>query len=204
MTQNEINKLVADNLGYVRATADRYRGRGLDFEDLVAEGNMAMLEAARNFDSGKGTKFVAYAAPYIQKAMEKAIDDEAGLYRVPKNAAKNVIRGSRAKSLDAPLSAGNQFTLLDIITNKDAEMGDETVNFRNMVDDLLDALWVLDEREKQVIKSVYGLDHARETMKEVAEDMGIKRERVRQIRDKATRKIAKNVKNSALRAFLRK
>lgn len=199
-----IDKLITENLGYVKATADQYKGRGLDFEDLVAEGNMAMLEATQKFDESKNTKFVAYAGPFIRKAMEEAIKQQAGLYRIPKNASRSVKKIAQPQSLDAPLSASNQYTLLDIIASTDAEMGDEKVNFHNMVEDLMDTLYVLDDREKQVIKSLYGLGCARETMAEVGEDMQLKRERVRQIRDKAIRKIGKKAKNAALRAFLRR
>ncbi len=204
MAMNDINKLIGDNLGYVKAMANQYKGKGVDFDDLVSEGSMAMIEAAQKYDESKGAKFVAYATPFIRKAMEGAIEQQVGLYRVPKDASRRALRNSKSESLDAPLSAGNKYTLLDIIANKDVELGDEGVAFRDMVEDLLDSLYVLDPREKQVIVSLYGLNHARETMAEVAEDMELKRERVRQIRDKAMRKLGKTTRNSALRAFLRR
>lgn len=85
MKDNDINKLVSDNLNFVKAIANKYTGRGLEFDDLVSEGYMAMVQAAQKFDASRGTQFVGYAAPFIRKAMEQAIDQQAGICRIPKS-----------------------------------------------------------------------------------------------------------------------
>lgn len=200
-----MNQLVSENLNFVKSLANQYRGKGLDFDDLVSEGYMAMVQASQKFDTSRGTQFVAYAAPFIRKAMEQAIDQQAGLYRVPKSERKFTPRSaSKTVSIDAPLSVGNQYTLLDVLINKNALMADDNVGFRQMLDDLTDCIDTLDDREKEVVQKFYGIGKPHVTMAEIAEDMGLKRERVRQIRDKALRKIGKNAKTKALKAFLKK
>lgn len=205
MKEKDINQLVSENLNYVKSVANRYRGKGVDFEDLVSEGYMAMVNAAQKFDDTKGTQFVAYAGPFIRKAMELAIEQQAALYRIPKSERKLMPRSAnKAVSIDAPLSIGNQYTLLDILTNPDIEQADDNVAFRQMLADLKASLGVLEEREQEVVRKFYGIGIAHVTLAEIAEDMNLKRERVRQIRDKALRKMSKNTTSKILKSFLKK
>ena len=105
MTEKEINKLVSDNINYVKSVANHYRGNGVDFDDLVSEGTLAMLTAAQKYDAERGSQFVAYASPFIRKAMQQTIDKQAALYRVPKDQKKHAPRNAtKAVSIDAPIS----------------------------------------------------------------------------------------------------
>ena len=72
MEAKNINQLVTENLSYVKSLANRFKGKGVDFDDLVSEGYMAMTQAAQKYDTERGTQFIAYAAPFIRKAMEQA------------------------------------------------------------------------------------------------------------------------------------
>lgn len=205
MTEKEINNLVNDNINYVKSVANQYKGKGVEFDDLVSEGTLAMIMAAKKFDTNRGSQFVAYAAPFIRKAMQEAIDKQVAVYRVPKDQKKFAPRGTgKAVSIDAPLSVGNQYTLLDILVNQDAKLADDNAAFAQMLEDLKKCVAQLEEREQAVITKFYGLGVAHETLAEIAEDMQLKRERVRQIRDKAIRQIAKNTKSRVLKSFLRK
>ena len=205
MKENDINKLVSDNLNFVKSIANQYHGKGLEFDDLVSEGYMALIQAAQKFDTSRGTQFVSYAAPFIRKAMQQAIEKQSGILRVPKSAYKTKARpASSTVSIDAPLGEGNRYTLLDILVNKDALLADENTAFRQMYSDLQTCLQVLDEREKEVVEKFYGIGKPHITLAEIGEDMGLKRERIRQIRDKALRKISKNAKTKALKTFLKK
>lgn len=205
MKDNDINKLVSDNLNFVKAIANKYTGRGLEFDDLASEGYMAMVQAAQKFDASRGTQFVGYAAPFIRKAMEQAIDQQAGICRIPKSEQVFTNRSAGSSvSIDQPLSEGSKVSLLDILVNKDALLADESTEFRLLMKDLQDCMAYLDEREKEVVEKFYGIGRAHVTLAEIGEDMNLKRERVRQIRDKALRKISKNAKTKALKVFLKK
>ena len=190
MTEREINKIVSENLNYVK---------------LVSEGTLAMMMAAQKFDATRGSQFVAYASPFIRKAMQQAIDKQSALYRVPKDQKKYAPRNAaKTVSIDAPLSVGNQYTLLDILVNKDAKMADDNTAFTQMLNDLERCVEELEERDRTVICKFYGIGTAHETLAEIAEDMQLKRERVRQIRDKAIRQISRNTTSKVLKHFLRK
>jgi RNA polymerase primary sigma factor len=120
MTEKEINKIVSENLNYVKSVANQYKGKGVEFDDLVSEGTLAMLMAARKFQADRGTDFVAYAGPFVHKAISQAIDKQSGLYRLPKDQKKFAPRNAdKAVSVDAPLSANNPYTLLDILNEPD-------------------------------------------------------------------------------------
>lgn len=205
MTGKDNNDIVSENLNYVKSVANQYRGQGVEFDDLVSEGTLAMIMAAQKFDASRGTQFVAYAAPFIRKAMQQAVEKQSALYRIPKDQKKHAPRSaSKAVSVDAPLSEGNKYTLLDILVNKDVEPTDDNVAFQQMLSDLETCVDALDERESRVVRKFYGLGVAHETLAEIADDMELKRERVRQIRDKALRKISKNAKSKVLKKFLKK
>ena len=137
--------------------------------------------------------------------MQQAIDKQSALYRVPKDQKKYAPRNaSKAVSIDAPLSEGNKYTLLDILINKDAQQADDNAAFSQMLNDLTRCVKALEEREKTVVSKFYGIGVPHETLAEIAEDMQLKRERVRQIRDKAIRHISKNTTSKTLKHFLRK
>ncbi len=105
-----LDKLVAANLSYVISVANQYKNRGLSMDDLVSEGNIGMLKAATHFDGKHGKRFVTYAAPYIREAIEQAIEQQAGLYRVPRNAKDPAWEKKRSHplSIDAPIGGTRQ------------------------------------------------------------------------------------------------
>lgn len=205
MTEKEINKMVSDNINYVKSVANHYRGNGVDFDDLVSEGTLAMLAAAQKYDESRGSQFVAYASPFIRKAMQQAIDKQSALYRVPKDQKKYAPRSAaKTMSIDAPISEGNKYTLLDILVNKNATLADESTAFAQMLKELERCIGELEERDRLVISKFYGIGMPHETLAEIAEDMQLKRERIRQIRDKAIRKISKSTTSKVLKHFIRK
>ena len=205
MEAKNINQLVTENLNYVKSLANRFKGKGVDFDDLVSEGYMAMTQAAQKYDAGRGTQFIAYAAPFIRKAMEQAIKQQSASYAMSKDDRQHPNKKlSRPLSIDAPLGANNKYTLLDILINKDAQTEEENTYFRLVSEDLKAAIETLDEREREVIRKFYGIGCPHIPMADIAEDMELKRERVRQIRDKAVRKMAKQAKTKVLKTLLRK
>ena len=191
--QQALSKLVEANLRFVVTIARQYKGRGVAMEDLVSEGNMGLMKAASKFDASKGTRFVNYAVVHVRQAIEKAIDQQAGLYQLPKEA--KALEAARQQSMplsvDAPLGYRTNMSLLSVLVNQDAPLADERVHSEAIEAAVEYALSQLDARESRVINAYFGLTQEHETMAEIAEDMDLKRERVRQIRDKAVRKLRK-------------
>ena len=190
--QRAVSQLVEANLRFVVKLATQYRGQGLQMDDLVSEGNIGLLTAATKFDASRGTRFVSYAAPYVRQQMERAIDHQNGLYKMPKGASAQERLQSHPLSVDAPLGYRQGMSLLSVLINGDAPQADERV-FSEAIERAVEyALQMLSDRDSEVINRLFGLDRERETMSEIAEDLGLKRERVRQIRDHAIRILRKN------------
>ena len=191
--QRALNKLVEANLRFVVTIASQYKGQGLGLDDLISEGNIGLMKAAARFDGSKGTRFVHYAVVHVRQQIEKAISQQTGLYQVPKDVKDEmaVRLQSQPLSVDAPLGHRNNMSLLSVLVNQDAPQADERVHSEAIEDAVEFALGVLDKRESRVVNAYFGIDQEHETMAEIAEDMGLKRERVRQIRDKAVRKLRK-------------
>ena len=195
-----VNQLVSANLNFVAHVAKNYIGQGVDFEDLVSEGNIGMIRAAAHFKPDYSHRFVTFAAPSIRQAMEKAIRQQAGLYKAPQDAkSMNDAKKGRVVSVEAPIPAGSQnnYNLLHIVENKNAQLADEDLLLRDSLENIDEIIDILNDRERQVISLVYGIGADKHTMAETAMIMNLKRERVRQIRDKALRKLRKN-KNAFL------
>ena len=191
-----LSKLVEANLKFVVTVARQYKGKGVAMEDLVSEGNIGLMKAAAKFDAYKGVRFVNYAVVHIRQAIEKAIDQQGGLYQVPKDVKQDLARQqSIPLSFDAPLGHRTNMSLLSVLVNKDAPLADERVHSEAIEDAIEYALGTLDDRERRVVNAFFGIDQEHETMAEIAEDMDLKRERVRQIRDKSVRKLRKAYHN---------
>lgn len=191
--ERALARLVEANLRFVVTIARQYKGRGVDMEDLVSEGNFGLMKAASRFDASKGVRFVNYAVVHVRKQIEKAIEQQAGLYQVPKDVKDEVVarQQSMPLSVDAPIGHRTNMNLLSVLINQDAPLADERVHSEAVEAAIEFALGTLDQRESRVVNAFFGIGQEHETMAEIAEDMELKRERVRQIRDKAVRKLRK-------------
>jgi RNA polymerase primary sigma factor len=178
----EQDKLVTANMGYVVTLARQYKSDILSTDDLVSEGAIGLMKAAEKYDASKGKPFVTFAASYIRRAIEKAIG----------RLATDIDTRSTDESL--PIGSRNNYTLLNVLEDKNALQADATVEEATLTDDLLKCMNVLNEREQRVINLYYGNGYERQTMAEIAETMELKRERVRQVRDQALRKLKKAAK----------
>ena len=193
--QKALSKLVEANLRFVVSIARQYKGKGVAMEDLVSEGNIGLMKAAAKYDAKKGVRFVNFAVVYIRQMIEKAIDLQAGLYQVPKDVKEEAtLRQSMPLSVDAPLGHRTNVSLLSVIVNQDAPQADERVHSEAIEEAIEYALGLLNERESKVVNAYFAINQEHETMAEIAEDLDLKRERVRQIRDKAVRKLRKAYK----------
>ena len=170
------NKLVTDNLGYVITLARQYKSDILSTDDLISEGTIGMLKAAQKYDPQRGKPFVTFAAPYIRQAIEQAISRLDTPTDV-RSTDESLPRGSR-----------NNYTLLNVLEDKDSPRAD-AASEQMLSDDMLRGLGRLDERQQAVVCRYFGIDRERQTMAEIGQELGLKRERVRQIRNQALRKL---------------
>ena len=175
----EQEKLVAGCIGYVVTLARQYQSDILSTDDMVSEGCIGLMKAAEKYDASKGKPFVTYAAPFIRRSIEDAINK------------LTVEVETRSTDESIPVGSRNNYTLLNVLEEHDAPKADAIVEQETLSHDLLKGFVVLDGREQQVIRYYYGIDSVRMTMAEIATMMRLKRERVRQIRDKALRKLKK-------------
>ncbi len=188
-----VEKLVTANLRFVVSMASKYQGRGIDLSDLVAEGNIALMRAAERFEAGRGSRFVSYASPFVRKAMEQAIALQTGLYNVPSDERTPLERKrSRALSADASLGGRANVSLLSVLENLDSPSADGMLGEQSFNEAVSEAMKELSDRERMVVMMFFGIGREKLTFAEIGMEMGLKRERVRQIRDKALRKISKH------------
>ncbi len=177
MTEKE--KRITDNMGYVVTLARQYTCELLDTDDLVSEGTIGLIKASEKFDPERGKPFVTFAAPYIRTAIESAIRRVTGEVTV-KSTDESIPVGSR-----------NNYTLLHVLEDKNAQRADAQMERELLEEELGQYIHLLDPRETAVIQRYFGIGFDRMTMAEIGGELGLKRERVRQIRNKALRKLRK-------------
>lgn len=183
--QRAVNKLIEANLRFVVAIARQYQGKGLAMDDLVSEGNIGLMKAAGKYDATRGLRFVNYAVVFVRRQIELALKKETGEQRVENR------KDGQSRSVDAPLGSKTNVSLLSVLVDANAPQADErTIN--SAVEKAVEyALRSLEEREGRVVNAYFGIEQDHLTMQEIADDMGLKRERVRQIRDRAIRRLRK-------------
>lgn len=183
--QRALNKLIEANLRFVVVIARQYQGKGLSMEDLVSEGNIGLMKAAAKFDASRGLRFVNYAVVFVRQQIEKALLAESDERRV------ETVKDGQTRSVDAPLGTKTNMSLLSVLVDANAPIADERVYNANVEAAVEYALQSLDERERSVVNAYFGMGQENQTMQEIADDMQLKRERVRQIRDRAVRRLRK-------------
>lgn len=177
MKASERDALITGNMGYVVTLARQYKSELLSTDDLISEGSIGLMKAADKFDPSRKKPFVTFAAPYIRKSIEEAISRVTGETPIM----------STDESL--PIGSKNNYTLLNVLEDKNAPKADATLEQDTLSDELVRVINILNDREQAVIRKFFGIDSQRMTMAEIGEELGLKRERVRQIRDKAMRKL---------------
>lgn len=223
-----LDKLVRSNLRFVVSVSKKYRNQGVPLPDLINEGNLGLIRAARRFDGTKGIRFVTYAVWWIRQAILQALAEQSRIVRVPMNRAGQLHRIARRKaelaqelgreptaseiargmdlpaaeveqvlavassplSLDAPLFPGDNSSLLDRLPDSASPGPDEETFEKALTDGLEAALSTLHEREATVLREYFGLGYRLpKSLEEIGSGMGVTRERVRQIKEKALNRL---------------
>ena len=239
--QKALEKLTASNLRFVVSVAKQYQNQGLSLSDLINEGNIGLIKAAKRFDETKGFKFISYAVWWIRQAILQALAEPSRIVRLPLSRVgilhkigrlssefeqehgrkpntqeiadkldmspgdvKDTMRiASRHVSLDAPLKSGEDNRLLDLIEDEVQEAPDEALMVDSLKDEIFRALDSLTEREATVIVLYYGINRDKsQTLEEIGTYFGLTRERVRQIKEKALRRLRHVSRSKTLRAYL--
>ena len=131
-----LDRLTTANLKLVVSIAKHYQDRGVGMNDLVSEGNIGLMKAARNYDGSRGTRFANYAQSYIKESIEAAINEQSGIYRLPKGETSSQMKEqSKAFSVDAPLEEGKHMSLLSVLSDPSAPLPDNGIETRTCAPD---------------------------------------------------------------------
>lgn len=197
--RDALETLVQINQGYVVKVALEYRMHNLSLDDLVNEGKLGLMEAARRYDVSMGNRFITYAIWWIMKAIIKEVCNSSRMVRIPgyrwrmekrKNPDSTATIYPREISLDERRGDREDRTTHDLL--QDWRSPDPEASLIRQETGLLleEAMTHLTAQERHVISSRYGLNDSRpRILKEIGEEMGISRERVRQIEEQAKRRL---------------
>jgi RNA polymerase primary sigma factor len=204
----EIQKeLLEGNLRFVITVSKQYQNQGLDLPDLIAEGNLGLMKAIENFDWSKRLRFISYAVWWVRQSILQSLNENARTIRLPVNVVQELHKAKKeleragvelpekfanlpyTVNLDNPLNEEGD-TLLDILKNPNADLADANLSTEDTLKEkLLSMLDVLDEREKIIIQDYFGLSGSTRTLEDIGNDFDLTKERVRQIKEKALRKL---------------
>ena len=239
--QFALERLTKANLRFVVSVAKQYQNQGLSLGDLINEGNLGLIKAAKRFDETRGFKFISYAVWWIRQSILQALAEQSRIVRLPLNrvGALNKIGKELSKleqeyeripsaselaeslemtisevsdtlkisgrhlSVDAPFAQGEDNRLLDVLENEETPDPDNDLMGESLKVEIERALSKLTKREAEVIRLYFGIGREHSlTLEEIGERFDLTRERVRQIKEKALRKLRHHNRSLALRVYL--
>jgi len=235
-----LEKLTKANLRFVVSVAKKYQNQGLSLCDLINEGNLGLIKAAKRFDETKGFKFISYAVWWIRQSILQALSEQSRIVlplnrvntlhkigktfrgleqefgRKPSTSEiadeldinqNEVIEGlkisSRHLSLDAPFKEGEDNRLQDVLTDDLQPIPDESLMRNSLRQEIEKALSSLTAREAEVICLYFGInrDHSL-TLDEIGKKLRLTRERIRQIKEKAIKRLRHVSRSRPLKTYL--
>jgi RNA polymerase primary sigma factor len=239
--QEAVKRLVEANLRFVVHYAKRYRGLGLAYMDLIHEGTLGLMEAAKRFDPERNVKFISYAVWWVRQAILHALSEHARVFRLPQKLSGQVSKlqslrermkvelertptteelaertALTAGEVEALLLASGDDVSLSAAVGEEGglELGDTLeqelipsaegemirTSFERRIQSMVDEL---DDKEREVIRRRFGLDgDDPRTLQEIGEEMGLSRERIRQIESRAKEKLRRSREAQGLRGYL--
>ncbi|MBS3808313.1 MAG: sigma-70 family RNA polymerase sigma factor [Bacteroidales bacterium] len=239
--EEALEKLIRSNLRFVVSVAKQYQNQGLSLPDLINEGNLGLIKAARRFDETRGFKFISYAVWWIRQSILQALAEQARIVRLPLNKIGSINKINRALaeleqrherepsiqeisktlelapeeikealknsskplSMDAPLNEEEEDSMYDIMESNENPPPDENLINESLNREIERALSSLTEREAKIIRLYYGLGNKHPfTLEEIGEKINLTRERVRQIKEKAIKRLKHTTRNKILKSYL--
>jgi RNA polymerase primary sigma factor len=239
--QIALDKLTKANLRFVVSVAKQYQNQGLSLPDLINEGNLGLIKAAKRFDETRGFKFISYAVWWIRQSILQALAEQSRIVRLPLNQVGSLNKISKAFSkleqeferepssdelstlleiasdkitdtmrvagkhisMDAPFVNGEDNSLLDVLENSDSPRADNLLMSESLQQEIERSLNTLTDREREVVILFFGIgmNHGL-TLEEIALKFDLTRERVRQIKEKAIRRLRHKSRSKLLKAYL--
>ncbi len=238
--KNALKELIESNLRFVVSYVKKYKGMGIGMFDLINEGNLGLIEAAKRFDPSRNVKFISYAVWWIRQAIIHALTRYSRAYHLPQKLSDK-ISDMKRKTAELKTGLGREPTReeiakrmditkdevedLEILDGKNVSLSDkyfaEGVEMEDRIEDSLtpsveyqiiktsiqrqirEMLGELNEKEENVIKLRFGLDDDKaRTLQEIGDMLNLSRERIRQIEQKAMRKLASSQRLQQLRGYL--
>lgn len=239
--QQALEKLTKSNLRFVVSVAKQYQNQGLSLPDLINEGNLGLIKAAKRFDETRGFKFISYAVWWIRQSILQALAEQSRIVRLPLNQVGSLNKINKAfskleqeferepsaeelsellelpqdkvadtmrvsgrhVSMDAPFVNGEENSLLDVLINHDSPRADNMLMNESLQREIERSLSTLTERERDVVKLFFGIgiNHGL-TLEEIGAKFDLTRERVRQIKEKAIRRLRHNSRSKLLKTYL--
>ncbi|MGB8656366.1 MAG: sigma-70 family RNA polymerase sigma factor [Candidatus Zixiibacteriota bacterium] len=239
--QDSLEKLTKANLRFVVSVAKQYQNQGLSLADLINEGNIGLIKAAKRFDETRGFKFISYAVWWIRQAILQALAEQSRIVRLPLNRVGTLHKIGKISSsleqeygrepspdeiakelalsavevsdtlkisnshlsLDAPFSVSEDNSLMDVLEDEFQPAPDEALLSESLRVEIERALDTLSAREAEVINLYFGLNQEKAlTLEEIGARFNLTRERVRQIKEKAIRRLRHASRSKSLRAYL--
>jgi len=236
-----LEKLTKANLRFVVSVAKQYQNQGLTLPDLINEGNLGLIKAAKRFDETRGFKFISYAVWWIRQSILQALAEQSRIVRLPLNKIGSINKinktyafleqsherppsaeeianeldmtisdvkesmknSGRHVSMDAPLVEGEDSNLYDVLRSGESPNPDRELMHESLRTEIERALETLTPREADVIRLYFGLgDQHPMTLEEIGETFDLTRERVRQIKEKAIRRLKHTSRSKILKTYL--
>jgi len=238
-----LEKLTKANLRFVVSVAKQYQNQGLSLPDLINEGNLGLIKAAKRFDETRGFKFISYAVWWIRQSILQALAEQSRIVRLPLNKIGSINKINKAfahleqeherapsaaelsevlemreedikeslknsgrhLSMDAPLVEGEDSNMYDVLNTHDSPSPDKALMIESLQIEIERALSTLAPREADLIRLYFGLNGSQQmTLEEIGDTFDLTRERVRQIKEKAIRRLKHTSRSKILKTYLGK